>query len=68
MNTGFFSHISEDTLEKYALGRIPEVDFFPVEEHLLICLTCQIRLEEMDEYIKVMKAATSAVPCAVLSP
>jgi anti-sigma factor RsiW len=67
MNAGFLSHISEDMLEMYALGRIPEVDLAPVEEHLQICLTCQIRLEEMDEYIKVMKAATAAVPFAVPS-
>lgn len=67
MNAGFLSHISDDSLEMYALGRIPEVDLAPMDEHLLICLTCQIRLQEMDEYIKVMKAATVAVPCAVLS-
>ena len=49
------------------MGALSEKDCKPLEEHLLICLTCQIRLEEMDEYIKVMKAATAAVPFAVPS-
>ena len=66
MNTGSRSHISEDTMERYALGRIPDLAGAPLEEHLLICLTCQMRLEETKEFIKVMKAATAAVACEVV--
>ncbi len=65
MNTGFLTHVSDDTLESYALQRIPELDLAAVEGHLLICLACQIRLEEMDEYIKVMQAAIADVSCVV---
>jgi hypothetical protein len=65
MNTGFLIHVSDDTLERYALQRIPEMDLAEVKEHLLSCLPCQIRLEEMDEYIKVMQAAIAEVSCVV---
>jgi len=65
MNTGFLTHLSDDTLEGYALQRIPELHLEGVEEHLLSCLPCQIRLEDMDEYIKVMQAAIAEVSCVV---
>ena len=61
MNTGFTFHISEDELEKYALGRLPNADCEPLDEHLLICPICQSSLEAMDEYVIVMKAATAAL-------
>jgi anti-sigma factor RsiW len=61
MNTFFPFHISGDALEKYALGRLPDADCDPLDEHLLICPTCQARLEEVDEYVKVMQAATAAL-------
>jgi hypothetical protein len=66
MNTGFFCHISEETLETYALGRVLDAQFEPLDEHLLLCPACQIRLEELEEYIEVMRAATARVSCAVL--
>jgi len=47
------------------LQRIPEMDLAGVREHLLSCLPCQIRLEEMDEYIKVMQAAIAELSCVV---
>ena len=61
MNTGFPFHIPGDALENYALGRVPDADCAPLDEHLLICPICQAGLEEMDEYVKVMKAATAAI-------
>jgi len=62
MNAGFFSHIPEETLETYALGRVPDGHRAPLDEHLLVCPACQVSLEAMDEYIQVMKAATAALP------
>src|SRR5271167_2822799 len=61
MNTGFFSHISEETLETYARGRALDAHCAPLDEHLLVCPACQICLEELEEYIEVMKAATARV-------
>ena len=66
MNTGFPFHIPEDALERYALGRVPDEDCAPLDEHLLICPTCQAGLEEMDEYVKVMKAATATLSPATI--
>ena len=66
MNAGFLSHIPEDMLEKYVLGRLPDADIATVDEHLLVCPTCQANLQTIDEYIAVMKAATAALSCEVV--
>jgi Putative zinc-finger len=54
-------HVQDEQLERYSLGRMtaPEVDHF--EEHLLVCEPCRLRLSAMDEYIAVMKAASSSI-------
>ncbi len=62
MNTGSIFHIPEDLLEEYALGKASDGDCSPLDEHLLICRTCQNRLAEIDEYVRVMKAAIAAPP------
>ena len=59
MNTGFVLHLTEDVLESYALGQLSPQDCAPAEEHLLICPTCQDRLDQTDAYIQAMKVATS---------
>ncbi len=58
----FAEHPLEDTLEEYAFGRLAEKDAAPFEEHLLLCVACQDRLREMDEYIRLMKTAVSVGP------
>ena len=54
-------HISEDILENYALGKLSNDASAPVEEHLLVCPTCQDALQEADDYIGVIKAAVSSL-------
>lgn len=56
------NHVAEDKLEAYALGKLSDDLSAPVEEHLLVCSLCQTRLEEADEFIRVMKAAVSTPP------
>lgn len=51
------SHPDEDTLESYALGRLPESEVVRIEEHLLVCHPCQDALKELDEYVTAMKGA-----------
>lgn len=51
------SHPDEDTLELYALGRLPESQATQIEEHLLICHPCQDAMNELDEYVGAMKGA-----------
>jgi len=50
-------HVTEEVLERYALGHLEECDAAPLEEHLLICEDCQIRLQAMDEYVAAMRVA-----------
>lgn len=50
-------HISEDDLERYALGCLPEAQEAPLEEHLLVCEECRDRLARWDEYVGAMRAA-----------
>jgi hypothetical protein len=45
-------HIIGDHLEEYAMGRLPEGDLSArIEEHLLVCKTCQDELVLLDELL-----------------
>lgn len=59
MNTGFDLHLTEDVLESYALAQLSAQDCPATEEHLLICPICQDRLDRAEEYIRIVKVATS---------
>jgi len=61
MNAGFKNHVSEDVLETYALGNLSDRDCAHLEEHLLICCICPRRLEQTDEYIRVIKGSASSL-------
>ena len=50
-------HPTEDLLEEYGFRRVREPALARLEEHLLVCATCQSRLEELDEYAALMKSA-----------
>src|ERR1035438_3208272 len=53
-------HPTEDVLEAYAFNRLSEANTCLAEEHLLVCSTCQKTLQDIDEYMLLMKAATAA--------
>lgn len=56
-------HIEEDLLDQYAMGTLPGEAIAEVEEHLLLCLFCQKRLKETDEFLPLFRAAaTNMVP------
>ena len=55
----FHPHPAEETLEEYAFNRLTEARTAAVEEHILICSACQRTLQDIDEYILLMKAATA---------
>ena len=59
MNASFDRHHSQEIWEEYALGMQSEEDCRRLEEHLLICPACQDLLAEADNYIQIVKAATS---------
>jgi hypothetical protein len=50
------------------MGKLPDQACAPLEEHLLICPVCQTRLQAIDAYICVVRAACSALlPASNLS-
>jgi len=51
------AHPIEETLEAFALRRLPEVQAAIVEEHLLVCEACQNSVENIDEYLLFLKPA-----------
>ena len=51
------SHFTEETLELYALGQLPEATIVSVEEHMLVCEHCQARLERADQFFDITAAA-----------
>jgi anti-sigma factor RsiW len=51
-------HASENDLEEYVLGRLPEPDLASVEEHLFVCDRCRERLRALDEFIELLRVAT----------
>ncbi len=55
----FDTHPPEETLEEYCFNRLPEEGTAAIEEHLLLCEICQHTLEDLDEYISLMKATTA---------
>ena len=59
----FPSHPSEEILEEYGFDRLPEALIAPVEEHLLVCQSCQDAVEEADRFVSDLKfAARHPVP------
>jgi hypothetical protein len=48
-------HVSDDTLELYALGRLTECDLEHVEQHLLRCPECVERLNGVERYTRTMR-------------
>lgn len=51
-------HISDELLDQYALGTLPEERVAGVEEHLLFCGPCQSRLDASDEFAMLFRAAS----------
>ena len=39
------AHLSEETIERYAMGKLSGPDLAPAEEHLLVCQQCRDDVE-----------------------
>jgi hypothetical protein len=67
----FHVHPTEDLLEEYVFGRLSEPALSTLEDHLLICSSCQSALTELDDYIRAAKTAlaelqqTGSAPAAM---
>ena len=50
-------HWGEDQLESYSIGNLQERDVVSLEEHVLICETCQDRLAVSDSWVRSIRRA-----------
>ena len=51
-------HISDDNLERYALGEVEEEEEpATLEEHLLWCQGCLERVQETENYVNTIRVA-----------
>ena len=50
-------HLTEEQIEKYVMGKLRGQECDQVEEHLLICSTCQDVLEEKDSFVNHIRVA-----------
>jgi len=57
MLTAYGQHASDDALEQYLFGGLDEQEVASMEEHLLVCSTCQARLEETESFVTAMRSA-----------
>lgn len=48
-------HLTEETLEEYALNREIGCDLQVIEEHLVVCKDCQDHLTEVEQEILFMR-------------
>lgn len=51
-------HLTDETAEQYAMGRLSESEIEVVEEHLFICAECQDLVSEAEDFSRVARIAT----------
>jgi hypothetical protein len=55
MNPGTNCRVQEDTIERFAMGRLIGSSLNRFEQHLLLCGDCQRRVEEAEQYVAVIR-------------
>jgi hypothetical protein len=50
-------HPEEDVLEQYAMGKLNEPIVESIEDHVLVCASCQDRLDFTETYVSSMRSA-----------
>jgi hypothetical protein len=54
-------HVTDDSLERYAMQMVPESELGPLEEHLLTCPNCLDRLQSEIEFVTAMRDAAVTI-------
>jgi uncharacterized CHY-type Zn-finger protein len=54
-------HVTDDTLERYAMRPLPAPESERLEKHLLICAECRDRLTAADDYVAAMRSAAVTI-------
>lgn len=62
MQNTFEMHASEETLERYSMGALDDVELALFEEHLLVCPLCQDRLAEVEAFVRATREAARNLP------
>jgi len=57
MGKAFDFHLSEELLERYAMGASSEEETAQADEHLILCPDCQDKLQEVDDFVKAFRIA-----------
>jgi hypothetical protein len=57
----FVEHVTDDTLERYAMESLRGSESEPLEEHLLVCSECQERLDAELEFVAAMTSAAAKI-------
>jgi hypothetical protein len=59
--------VHDETIEKYAMGRISQQSLARFEEHLLLCESCQNQVTLTDAYLQAMRSALhETATCSVV--
>lgn len=61
MEPDFTSHPDDTRLEMYSMGKLGSDEAAAVEEHLLLCADCQVRLEEAETFIRTFRRVAPAL-------
>ena len=54
-------HVTDDSLERYAMQVLSESDLGPLEEHLLTCPSCMDRLQSEIDFVTAMRDAAVTI-------
>ncbi len=50
-------HADDETLERYAMGQLPDRQAAGLRDHLNRCLACRRRFRETRQYVRAMREA-----------
>ena len=54
-------HVTDDTLERYAMQTLPDSECGPLVDHLLVCPGCRERLKAADVFVAAMTLAAAEI-------
>jgi hypothetical protein len=57
MHQGIVCRVQDETIERYAMGRLSGSSLVRFEQHLLLCEQCQSSAQQADLYVAVMRSA-----------
>ena len=55
------AHFNDDALELFVLQRLRPAEFRKMESHLLICETCRIAVQQVEEDTKLLTAVLKTI-------